>query len=140
MSPLPTVGGDNGSWGTVLNAYLQTEHNADGTHKTSINTVATSGAAQNLSFNYDCHNITLSENCTFTFTDLPASGVLDGMLVKVTQGGSGGFTKAFPSSVLWPDGGTEPVMTPTTAGAISQYVIIWDGTSLSGVLRGDNFV
>ena len=34
MSRLPTVGGDSGNWGTVLNDYLQVEHNADGTHKT----------------------------------------------------------------------------------------------------------
>lgn len=27
---LPTPGGDNGSWGTVLNSYLQVSHNADG--------------------------------------------------------------------------------------------------------------
>lgn len=32
MSVLPTVGGDNGTWGTVLNAYLQTEHTSTGTH------------------------------------------------------------------------------------------------------------
>lgn len=35
MSRLPTVGGDDGDWGTVLNDYLQVEHAADGTHITS---------------------------------------------------------------------------------------------------------
>jgi hypothetical protein len=34
MARLPTVGGDSGDWGTVLNEYLQVEHNNDGTHKT----------------------------------------------------------------------------------------------------------
>jgi len=29
---LPTVGGDTDTWGGILNSYLQTEHNADGTH------------------------------------------------------------------------------------------------------------
>jgi len=29
---IPTVGGDTNNWGTVLNNYLQTNHNADGTH------------------------------------------------------------------------------------------------------------
>ena len=32
MTALPTVGGDNNNWGTVLNAYLQTEHSSTGTH------------------------------------------------------------------------------------------------------------
>ena len=31
MARLPTVGGDYGNWGTVLNEYLATAHNADGT-------------------------------------------------------------------------------------------------------------
>lgn len=33
MARLPTVGGDTGTWGTVLNDYLLVGHNADGTPK-----------------------------------------------------------------------------------------------------------
>lgn len=33
MARLPTVGGDDGNWGTVLNSFLQTSHNSDGTLK-----------------------------------------------------------------------------------------------------------
>lgn len=32
MVRLPTVNGDDGNWGTVLNEFLEAEHNADGTH------------------------------------------------------------------------------------------------------------
>lgn len=32
MPSLPTVGGDNGSWGTKLNEYLLEEHSSSGTH------------------------------------------------------------------------------------------------------------
>jgi len=35
MARLPTVGGDYGNWGTVLNEYLATAHNTDGTLKES---------------------------------------------------------------------------------------------------------
>ncbi len=35
MPRLPTPGGDNGTWGDVLNEFLSVEHNADGTLKTS---------------------------------------------------------------------------------------------------------
>lgn len=34
MARLPTPGGDNGTWGSILNEYLSVEHNADGTLKT----------------------------------------------------------------------------------------------------------
>jgi polygalacturonase len=33
MSRLPTVGGDNDSWGNILNDFLGVEHNADGSQK-----------------------------------------------------------------------------------------------------------
>ena len=33
MPTLPTVGGDAGAWGTELNTWLLTAHNADGTLK-----------------------------------------------------------------------------------------------------------
>lgn len=32
MANLPTPGGDDGNWGTILNEYLEVEHNGDGTH------------------------------------------------------------------------------------------------------------
>jgi len=33
MAKLPTVGGDEGTWGSILNEYLSEEHNSDGSHK-----------------------------------------------------------------------------------------------------------
>ena len=35
MAQLPTVGGDNDSWGGILNEYLQVSHNDNGTEKAS---------------------------------------------------------------------------------------------------------
>ncbi len=32
MARLPTLGGDSGSWGSVLNTYLSVEHGSDGAH------------------------------------------------------------------------------------------------------------
>jgi len=36
MSRLPVPGGDDGSWGGILNDFLSVEHNTDGTHKDVI--------------------------------------------------------------------------------------------------------
>jgi hypothetical protein len=49
MPTLPTVGGDDGAWGTILNTFLGVEHNTDGTQKTLAiakgGTAATSASA-----------------------------------------------------------------------------------------------
>lgn len=37
MSRLPLPGSDEGTWGSILNDYLSVEHNADGTHRVSVN-------------------------------------------------------------------------------------------------------
>jgi hypothetical protein len=39
MARLPTVNGDDGNWGTVLNEFLEEEHNSDGTHQDATTTV-----------------------------------------------------------------------------------------------------
>jgi hypothetical protein len=41
---LPTVGGDDGNWGTILNQYLQVAHNSDGTLKNLVYNVKDYGA------------------------------------------------------------------------------------------------
>lgn len=38
MARLPTPGGDDGNWGTLLNGYLEVEHNAEGAHPDASNT------------------------------------------------------------------------------------------------------
>jgi hypothetical protein len=40
MARLPTVGGDSGNWGTVLDAFLSQSHTADGTLRLDIATIA----------------------------------------------------------------------------------------------------
>lgn len=46
MARLPVPGGDQNQWGTVLNEYLQIEHNTDGTHNIAgVERTANKGAA-----------------------------------------------------------------------------------------------
>lgn len=50
MTQLPTPGGDEGTWGTILNSFLEVSHNSDGTLKLGNDiTQASSDAASALS-------------------------------------------------------------------------------------------
>jgi hypothetical protein len=122
MARLPTVGGDTGNWGTVLNQFLETEHNSDGSHGLAsglvtdvVNTVADAGATETIpaptaaGINY----LTLTANCTLTF---PTAVAGQSFTLVLKQGGSGSYTITWPSSVKWASG-TAPTLT-TSIGAI----------------------
>jgi len=144
MSALPTVGGDNGSWGTVLNAYLQTEHTSTGTHGLSsglvtdvINTVATSGASQTIpaptaaGISY----ITLSASCTLTF---PTAVAGQSFTLVLKQGGSGSYTITWPVSIVKWDGGVAPTLTTTVAAVDILGFMCVDGTNWFGFVSGQD--
>jgi len=57
MASQPTPGGSSGTWGTELNAYLDVEHNSDGTHAALTGTSATiAGTVSANAFNIVCVN------------------------------------------------------------------------------------
>lgn len=143
MARLPTVGGDSGNWGTVLNDYLGAEHNSDGTHGLAsglvtdiVNTVTDAGATETIpaptvaGINY----LTLTANCTLTFPT-PVAGQSFTLVLK--QGGSGSYTITWPATVLW-DGGTDPTLT-TTVGAIDVLGFFSpDNTNWFGFVSGQD--
>lgn len=92
---LPQVGGDNGSWGDILNEYLGVEHNADGTLKlrtdgtlsaADVNAVATSqlGAPSGVA--------TLDGSSKLTIAQIP-NGVITENINSV---GSAGASQTLP--------------------------------------------
>jgi len=140
MANLPTVGGDSGNWGTILNAYLQVAHASDGYHiSDKVNTVADAGASESLDLStYGVFDITLSEACTLTFSNPVATGKLSSFLLIVRQNGTGGFALTYPDSVVW-DNGVAPTLT-TTANKISVLSFFTPdaGTTWFGSLVSDN--
>ncbi len=140
---LPTPGGDDGNWGTILNEYLETEHNEDGTHNMAsaglvteiVNTVADSGATQTLPdpSTSTLHDITLTQNCTIT---MPTAVSGQSFTVVLRQDTTGSRTVTW-NSVLW-SGGISPTLS-VAANAIDVLVFICtDGNNWMGFVAGQD--
>lgn len=141
MTRLPTPGGDSGNWGTILNEFLETEHNADGTHNMAseglvteiVNTVADSGTEQTLPSpsTATLHNITLTDNCTIT---LPTAVAGQSLTVLLKQDATGNRTVTWDSA-LWASG-TAPTLS-AAANAVDVLVFICiDNTNWMGFVSG----
>lgn len=170
MARLPTPGGDSGNWGTVLNEYLEVEHNPDGTHKTDYlpksggvltgavdandqvvsqmevkdysETVVTADSNSDYTIDLTQGNIfelTLTDNCTLSFSNPPVNGKAGSVTLILTQDGTGNRTVTWPGSVTWA-GGTAPTLS-TAASAIDiiQLFTTNGGTTWRGFLAGTNF-
>jgi len=140
MASLPTVGGDNGNWGTILNSYLQVEHSTNGTHvmgtglvTENVNTVTSSGSSQTLPApsTATISNITLSENCTIT---LPAATAGQSITVQLKQGAGGSKTVTWITA-LWPSG-VAPTLS-ATANDMFVFLCI-DGANWLGFTAGQD--
>jgi hypothetical protein len=95
-------------WDGTNIQILNTGSGASGVYV--YNAVASSSTAQTLDFTaYKAHDITLTANCTFTFT-LPtvASGKENEYILILRQNGTGGYT------ITWPTNGTITLWSGTT--------------------------
>ncbi|RLC74170.1 MAG: hypothetical protein DRI61_17125 [Chloroflexi bacterium] len=72
--------------------------------------------------------LTLTDNCTLSFTD-PEEPC--NLILKLVQDATGGRTVTWPASVKWPDGGTAPTLT-SAADAVDIIVFYFDGTNYYG--------
>lgn len=143
MARLPTVNGDDGNWGTVLNDFLDEEHNADGTHGLAtglitdvVNTQTDAGAAYTIPAptSAGIHYLTLTANCDLTF---PTAVAGQSFTLVIKQGGSGSYTLTWPGTVKF-DSGIDPTLS-TTVGAIDVLSFFSpDGTNWFGFVSGLN--
>jgi len=153
-------------WAQALVDVIETEHNSDGTHaSTIVKTTATqtltnktltsptmtaastdkievtgeayfdaevdngnSGATKTIDWTAgNKQKITLTGNCTFTFT--APSGPAN-LILRLIQDGTGSRTITWPATVKWPEA-TAPTLTTTAAG-IDIVAFYWDGTNYFG--------
>ena len=143
MARLPTVGGDSGNWGEILNTFLEVEHNSDGTHGLAtglvtdvVNTQTSVGATYTLPAPTEAgiHYLTLTANCTLTF---PTAVGGQSLTLIIKQGGSGSYTVTWPSEVKWGNA-SAPTLTTTVGGIDVIGFFSPDGTDWFGFLSGQD--
>jgi hypothetical protein len=107
--------------------------------KETVFTNALSGTTETLNLaSGNVFDITLSANCTFTFTG-STSGVSCSLLLILRQDATGSRTATWPAAVDWP-GGTSPTLT-TTANAVNilSFFTVNGGAQWFGVVCGTGF-
>lgn len=74
--------------------------------------------------------VTMTGNCTFTFSNPPASGTAGSFTLILIQDGTGSRTATWPASVDWA-GGTAPTLTTTaTTGTDVLTFVTTDGGTI----------
>jgi hypothetical protein len=103
-------------------------------------TNTTSGAAATVDLESgNVHNITLTANCTLTFSNPPASGTSGTFALFLNQDAVGSRTVTWPASVKWA-GGTAPTLTTTASRTdILVFTTIDAGTIWYGAVSGQDF-
>lgn len=91
-----------------------------------VNVVASAGATAVLPNTVDQHDITMSQNCVFTFPTPTEPGFVFALTLR------GAFTPTFPASVDW-DSGTPPTYSPV---AVYTFVTTDAGVNWRGSLVG----
>jgi len=106
----------------------------------TASTNATSGAAATIDLeNGNVHNVTLTANCTFTFSNPPASGTSGTFTLFLNQDATGSRTVTWPGSVKWA-GGTAPTLTTTASRTdILVFTTIDAGTIWYGAVSGQDY-
>lgn len=140
---LPTVGGDSGNWGTVLNSFLEAEHNSDGTHGLSsglvtdvVSTETDSTTAYTIPAPTTAGivDLTLTGNCTITF---PTATAGHSFTLILRQDGTGSRTVTWPSEVKWASG-VAPTLTTTASAVDILGFFCADGTNWFGFVSGQD--
>ena len=157
---LPTDGGDNGSWGSMLNTILGDDSTGIDAVLKAVSDVANAalpatggtmtGELVTLTQTFtisalgsiittqaldlDAANFftaTVTGAVTMSFTNVPAGAVF--VVFQITNGGS---NVSWPASVKWP-GGTTPVLTTSGVDVVTLYTID-SGTTWRGVLAQED--
>jgi hypothetical protein len=99
-------------------------------------TTASSGASYTINKALsDIFDITLTANCTLSFSNIPASNTTT-FIVILRQDGTGSRTVTWPGSVTWASGSTPTLNTSASAVDIFTFLTDNGGTTVYGFTTG----
>ena len=100
-------------------------------------TNGTSGSAATIDLeNGNFYKITLTANCTLTFSNPPASGTAGSFTLFLVQDGTGSRTVTWPGTVDWA-AATAPTLTTTAAAVdVLTFITLDGGTVWNGFVAG----
>ena len=98
---------------------------------------ANSGSSYTIDLvNGNAFEITLTANCSFTFSNPPASGKAGNFMLVLKQDATGSRTVTWPAAVDWPSA-TAPTLTTTASGVdILTFMTTDGGTRWYGFVAG----
>tara|TARA_B100000470_G_scaffold219943_1_gene207602 strand:- start:443 stop:1144 length:702 start_codon:yes stop_codon:yes gene_type:complete len=103
----------------------------------TLATNGTSGSTATIDFeDGNFHKVTLTANCTFTFSNPPATGTAGSFTLFLVQDGTGSRTVTWPGSVDWA-AATAPTLTTTAAAVdVLTFITLDGGTIWNGFVAG----
>lgn len=90
MARLPQPGGDQGTWGDVLNTFLTVEHNTDGTLKKAGDITSALQTAQNAKTAADSAQASADSKYAKPATGIPETDLSAEVQTKLNASGGGG--------------------------------------------------
>lgn len=101
---------------------------------------ASSGTAYTIDLeNGNVHEITLTGNCTFTFSNPPASGKAGSFTLILAQDATGSRTTTWPGSVIWPGGNAPSLSSGASEVDVLTFLTTDGGSIWFGAVCGLNF-
>ena len=89
--------------------------------------------------NGNVFEVTLTGNCTFTFSHPPASGKAGSFTLILKQDGTGSRTVTWPASVKWPGGEAPTISSDASAVDVLVFLTRDAGTTWYGMVAGQAF-
>lgn len=121
----------NTPWNTTTDAAGFSIENL-GAVEEQVNTVGATGATETLDVSlYGVHDMTMDQNCTFTFSNPAPSGDCSSFLLVLR----GAFTPTLPASIDWSGGSAPTYSTPS----VYSFITLDGGTTWLGSQMGSAF-
>jgi hypothetical protein len=111
---------------------------ATGGGREDLSTVAAAGTTETLNLaDGNVHDVTLDDDCTFTFSGTVAS-VACGFTLVLRQDATGSRLVTWPASVDWPGGSAPTLSTGANDVDVFTFLTIDNGTTWFGFVAGQD--